>query len=192
MRTTVLILNGLFLLTDAIAQEQARADASALGPFLLYLTLAAIGLVGLILRRERAQAHIRAIREGERALFWRGLAITAVALLLTILFGALGDSLKKAGDERTAGFAGLIALTIALAYLLLALLGFGSVAAVLGDAAAQLFGWRDLSMGWCVLLGSALFLLVVWIPVFGWALGVYWLALGIGGLWGRSEAKEAE
>jgi len=83
------------------------------------------------------------------------------------------------------GCAGLIALTSDLAYLLLVLQGFGRVAVVLGDAAAQLFGWRDLAPGWCVFLGSATALLVSWIPVFGWALGIYWLSLCVGGLWSR-------
>lgn len=187
MRAIVLILSPWLLLTGALAQGQARADAGALGAVLFYLSLAAVGLVGLIMRRERAQAHIRAIRMDGRTVFWRGFAVTIAALLLALLFGALSDSLRKAGDERTAGLVGLVALLIALAYLLLVLLGFGSVATVIGDSAAQLFGWRDLAPGWCVLLGSAIILLTVWIPLFGWALGIYWLSLCVGGLWSHVE-----
>lgn len=190
MRAIMLILNIWLLLTGALAQGQARSAPGVLGPLLLYLALVAVGLVGLMLRRERAQAHIRAIRLDGRAVFWRGFAITVVASLLVVLFGVLSDSLRKAGDERTAGFVGLVALLIALAYLLLTLLGFGSIATVVGDSVAQLFGWRDLAAGWCVLLGSAVMLLVIWIPLFGWALGIYWLSLCVGGLWSRVEAGE--
>ncbi len=187
MKAITLFAVWLFVLASASAQEQTRPDAGALGLFLLYLALVAVGLMGLILRQERAQTHIRAIRTGGRAVFWRGFAITLVALLLVLLLGALSESLKKAGDEPASKIVGLIALLIILAYSLMVLLGFGSVAVVVGNATAQLFGWRDVSAGWCVVLGSAAVLLVIWIPVFGWALGVYWFSLCVGGLWSRSE-----
>ncbi|MEN3001892.1 MAG: hypothetical protein ABDI19_08640 [Armatimonadota bacterium] len=190
MRLLLFVLGVMSGLSGAFAQAPQRADADALGLLLLYLVLVAVSLVGLILRREQAQAHIRAVRERSRVLFWRGFALTLAAVALTVLLGSLSDSLRKAGDERTAGVAGLIAALVALAYLLLVLLGFGSVVVVLGDAAAQLFGWRDLGAGWCAMLGSALFLLVVWIPVFGWALGIYWLSLMTGGLWERHIPQE--
>jgi hypothetical protein len=32
------------------------------------------------------------------------------------------------------------------------------------------------------MLGIATMLLIVWIPVFGWALGIYWLALMVAGV----------
>jgi hypothetical protein len=70
----------------------------------------------------------------------------------------------------------------------------GSVAVVVGDRVAQLFGWRDLAAGWCIMLGIATMLLIVWIPVFGWALGIYWLALMVAGvvLRGRVETEVSE
>ncbi len=164
-----------------------KSDADWIGLVVLYLSLVAVALVSLMLRGARAQAHIRAIREQGRTLFWRGFAVTITAALLILLLGALNESLKKAGDTRASQLVGLIAAVIVLAYLLLALLGFGSVAVVVGDSVAQLFGWRDLSAGWCSVLGCAIIPLVVWIPLFGWALGVYWLSLAIGGLWSQSQ-----
>jgi hypothetical protein len=44
------------------------------------------------------------------------------------------------------------------------------------------------------MLGIATMLLIVWIPVFGWALGIYWLALMVVGvvLRGRVETEVSE
>ncbi|MCS7065829.1 MAG: hypothetical protein NZL85_06075 [Fimbriimonadales bacterium] len=190
MRTTGLILTGLLVVADAPAQGQVGSNGGVLGLILLYLALAAVGLVGLILRREGAQAHIRAIREQGQAVFWRGFGTGFIMLILFLAFVALGESIKEARGEAAATPARLMAAAVALSYLVIALFGFGSVAVVVGDSAAQLFGWRDLSAGWCILLGSAIMVLVVWIPLFGWVLGVYWLSLCVGGLWRYAAAGE--
>jgi hypothetical protein len=183
------------MLVFSEASAQGRTDGKETGIWglvLLYLVLCAVGLVGIMLRQERVQLHIRAIRNDGRVLFWRGFAITLIAFLLVLFLVALGESVKRAGDERMAGLAGLAALMVALTYLVMVLLSFGSIVAVIGDSVAHLFGWRDLAVGWCVLLGSAVAMLVVWIPVFGWALGIYWLSLGVGGLWSRATQLEGE
>jgi hypothetical protein len=182
MRRAIPSVLGWLALPCAFAQAQAQAEGEVVGLVLLYLVLVAVGLIGLALRPTRTQSHIRAIREGANRLFWRGLGITVPALLIVLVMGALSESLKRAGETQGAQIAGLVALLVLIAYGILALLGLGSVAVVVGDRVAQLFGWRDLAAGWCIMLGVATILLIVWIPVFGWALGIYWLALMVAGI----------
>ncbi len=177
MKRVVLVAMGWYCLPAAFAQAEPRAEAGVMGLVLLYLALVAVGLMGLALRPTQTQSHIRAIREDANRLFWRGMGITAVFALGVLLAGALSASLKRAGDEQSAQLAGLFVLLFLTGYGILVLLGLGGVAVVVGDRVAQLFGWRDLPAGWCIMLGIATMLLVVWIPVFGWALGIYWLAL---------------
>jgi hypothetical protein len=194
MKRVVLVAMGWCCLPAAFAQEQPRADAGVMGLVLLYLALVAVGLMGLALSPAHTQSHIRALRERASQLFWQGLGITAVFLVAVLLAGALSESLKRAGDTQGAQLAGLFALLFLIGYGILALLGLGSVAVVVGDRVAQLFGWRDLAAGWCIMLGIATMLLIVWIPVFGWALGIYWLALMVAGvvLRGRVETEASE
>jgi hypothetical protein len=173
---------GWLSLPCALAQARPQADGEVVGLVLLYLVLVAVGLIGLVLAPARTQLHIRAIRERASQLFWRGIGITVPTLLIALLMGALSESLKRAGETQGAQIAGLVALLLLIAYGILALLGLGGVAVAVGDRVAQLFGWRELAAGWCVLLGIATMLLVVWIPVFGWALGIYWLALMVAGV----------
>jgi hypothetical protein len=194
MKRVVLVAMGWCCLPAAFAQEQPRADAGVTGLVLLYLALVAVGLMGLALSPAHTQSHIRALRERASQLFWQGLGITAVFLMAVLLAGALSESLKRAGDTQGAQLAGLFVLLFLIGYGILALLGLGSVAVVVGDRVAQLFGWRDLAAGWCIMLGIATMLLIVWIPVFGWALGIYWLALMVAGvvLRGRVETEVSE
>jgi hypothetical protein len=194
MKRVVLVAMGWCCLPAAFAQEQPRADAGVMGLVLLYLALVAVGLMGLALSPAHTQSHIRALRERASQLFWQGLGITAVFLMAVLLAGALSESLKRAGDTQGAQLAGLFVLLFLIGYGILALLGLGSVAVVVGERVAQLFGWRDLAAGWCIMLGIATMLLIVWIPVFGWALGIYWLALMVAGvvLRGRVETEVSE
>ncbi len=194
MRRVVPSVMGWFSLPCAFAQAQPQAEGEVIGLVLLYLVLVAVGLIGLALRPTQTQSHIRAIRERAMGLFWRGLGITVPTLLVVVMMGALSESLKRAGEVQGAQIAGLVVLLVLIAYGVLALLGLGSVAVVVGDRVAQLFGWRDLPAGWCIMLGIATMLLVVWIPVFGWALGIYWLALMVAGasLGGATKIGESE
>jgi len=78
---------------------------------------------------------------------------------------------------------GVLQVLIVLVGLLLGLavlVGYGATAWRVGERVLQLFGVAEPHPGWCILTASLLIPAVVWIPVFGWALGLYWLATTIG------------
>ena len=149
-----------------------------IGLLSLCVTLTAVGLVDVALFRGLTADYITLFRQGERGVGVRGALTLASAALLVLVLGAAAQNYPEESPAR-----GGLLLLIALVGLLLGLaflVGYGATAWRVGERVLQLFGVAEAHPGWCVLTASLLIPAVVWIPVFGWALGLYWLATTVG------------
>jgi len=149
-----------------------------IGLLLLCVTLTAVGLVDVALFRGLTADYITLFRRDERGVGIRGALTLAGAALLAFVLGAAAQNYPEDAPARS----GLL-LLIALMGLLLGLaflVGYGATAWRVGERVLHLFGATTPHPGWCVLTASLLIPSVVWIPVFGWALGLYWLATTVG------------
>ncbi len=144
------------------------------GILVLYLALVGVGVLSVTLWGDLTRGYVQNLRQRSISVFWRGIIATA---LLTLLIAVLAQVVKQAANEQPIQL--LMALLL-LAYGLTALVGLGATLWHLGERVALAFGKAELAPGWAIMLGVALVLSVVWIPVFGWALGVYWLAQSVG------------
>ena len=148
------------------------------GLLFLCLALTAVGLVDVALFRGLTADYLTLFLRSPRSAGTRGaLAIVAVAVL-TLVLGAAAQNYPEDAPAR-----GGLLLIIALLLLLLGLaflIGYGATAWSVGERVLQAFGVAEPHPGWCILAASLLIPSVVWIPVFGWALGLYWLATTVG------------
>lgn len=149
-----------------------------LGVPFLYLALAGVGIVDVALFRSLTADYLTLFRRNERGVLARGLLTVLGTVLLILLLDAIARGSPPDAPVR-GGMLLLMALTLLL-FALAFLLGYGALAWRLGERVLVTFGVAAPSPGWCVLVASLLILAVVWIPVFGWALGLYWLMLAVG------------
>lgn len=175
--------------------NQNESSLSALaGALLFYLAIvilaSAVGLLGLVLFPQRTHRHLQSLQAQLSRVVIQGLALTVGVVVLVVALGSLTEVLRSAKVAGADGV-GLVVALIGLSFIGLGLMGYGAVAWHLGERVARIFGWYELPSGYSVLLGSALIWAVVWLPLFGWALGVYWLALAVGGLFVRGQPSEA-
>jgi hypothetical protein len=149
-----------------------------IGLLSLCVTLTAVGLVDVALFRGLTADYMTLFRRGERGVGVRGALTLAGAALLTFVLGAATQNQPEDAPAR-----GVLQVLIVLVGLLLGLavlVGYGATAWRVGERILQAFGVAEAHPGWCILTASLLIPAVVWIPVFGWALGLYWLATTIG------------
>lgn len=146
------------------------------GIVILYLTLVGIGIVTCAFGSVLAQRYLWNLRQHGTSLFWRGLATTLVGVLLIGVLGMIGREANESGERAV----GLVIVVLLLLYGLAFLVGYGALAWHLGERVALIFGKAEVAPGWAIMLGSALILSVVWVPLIGWALGVYWVCLCVG------------
>lgn len=160
-----------------------------LGVLLVYLALAGIGLIDVALFRRLTADYLTQFHRSERGVLTRGVLTMLGAVLLVVLLNTVAQNSPPDAPARS-----VVSIVSALIVLLLALallLGYGALAWRLGERVLLNFGVAEPNPGWCVLVATLLILSVVWIPVFGWALGLYWVVLAIGAvmecLMGHSE-----
>ncbi|MCX7924641.1 MAG: hypothetical protein N2554_02380 [Fimbriimonadales bacterium] len=146
-------------------------------PF-LYLALAGVGLVDVALFRGLTASYMTQFRRDERGVLARGLLTVLGAFLLFLLLNAIAQNSPP--ESPTRGGMQLLSVLVALLLALAFLIGYGALAWRLGERVLFAFGVAEPHPGWCVLVTSLLILSVVWIPVFGWALGLYWAMLTVG------------
>lgn len=150
----------------------------------LGIALAAVGLVDLALFRGLTADYLTLMRRGgNRVALWGALALGGVALLVLVLGAAVQNYPE---ESPTRGGIVLIVVLIGLVLGLAFLVGYGATAWSVGERVLQLFGVVEPHPGWCVLTASLLIPSVVWIPVFGWALGLYWVASTLGAMMHRA------
>jgi hypothetical protein len=148
------------------------------GLLFLGLALTAVGLVDVALFRGLTADYLTLFRRSPRSAGARGAIVLIVAGVLAFVLGAAAQNYPEESPARN----GLL-LLIALFVLLLGLaflIGYGATAWSVGERVLQAFGVAEPHPGWCILTASLLIPSVVWIPVFGWALGLYWLATTVG------------
>jgi hypothetical protein len=149
-----------------------------IGLLSLGLILTAVGLVDVAPFRRLTADYLTLSRRSSRAVGTRGALAMASVAVLALVLGAAAQNYPEESSAR-----GGLLLLIALFALLLGLallIGYGATARHLGERVLQVFGVAEPHTGWCVLTASLLIPAVVWIPVFGWALGLYWLAITVG------------
>ncbi|MCX7992618.1 MAG: hypothetical protein N2651_02995 [Fimbriimonadales bacterium] len=146
-------------------------------PF-LYLALVGVGIVDVALFRGLTADYITLFRRSERNALIRGMLTVLGAGLLVLLLNAIADNSPP--DAPVRGGMQLLSVLILLMLSLAFLLGYGALAWRLGERVLLTFGVAAPNPGWCVLVASLLILSVAWIPVFGWALGLYWIILAVG------------
>ncbi|MCS7209023.1 MAG: hypothetical protein NZ874_05560, partial [Fimbriimonadales bacterium] len=137
-----------------------------------------VGMVDVALFRGLTADYMTLFRRSERSALARGLLTVLGVVLLVVLLNAIAGNSPPESPMRST-----VPVLNALLLLLLGLLfliGYGALAWRLGERVLLAFGVAEPAPGWSVLVGSALILAVVWVPVFGWALGIYWLALAVG------------
>lgn len=149
-----------------------------LGVLFLYLALAGVGIVDVALFRGLTADYITQFRRDERGALARGLLTLLGALILVLLLNAVAQGSPP--DSPARGGIQLLSVLVLLMLALAFLLGYGATTWRLGERVLTAFGVAEPNPGWCVLVASLLILSVVWIPVFGWALGLYWTMLTIG------------
>jgi hypothetical protein len=162
----------------------------ALGVLFLYLALAGVGLVDVALFRSLTADYLMQFQRNERGVLARGVLTVLGAVLLVVLLNAVAQNSPPDVPAR-----GVIPLLVALVLLLLALallLGYGALAWRLGERVLISFGVAAPNPGWSVLVATLLVLSVVWIPVFGWALGLYWAVIAIGAVMQRLMSSPEE
>lgn len=149
-----------------------------LGLLFLYLALAGVGIVDIALFRGLTADYITQFRRDERGALARGVLTVLGAFLLIVLLLAIAQN--SPSESPTRGGMQLLSALVLLMLALAFLLGYGATAWRLGERVLTTFGVAEPNPGWCVLVASLLILAVVWIPVFGWALGLYWIMLTVG------------
>lgn len=145
------------------------------GFLVLYLTLTAIGILTTALWSDLSHRYLNNLRHRSNSLLWRGLTITLFVLAVAILWGSVEKQLES-GVKAI----GLLVILILAGYIFAFLVGYGTLAWYLGERIMAMFGKTDAAPGWSIMLGSVTILTVVWVPLFGWALGIYWIALCVG------------
>ncbi len=163
---------------------------SVLGITLLYFAFAGVGLVDVALFRGLTADYITHFRRNERGVLARGLLTVLGALLLIILLNAVAQGSPP--DTPTRVGMQLLSAVVSLLLLLAFLIGYGALAWRLGERILLAFGVAEPAPGWCVLTAGLIILSVVWIPVLGWALGLYWFMLAVGAVTQRLMGGEAE
>jgi hypothetical protein len=176
-RRRVVALSGSIaaLLTAATAvwgQGQKPHDPG-LGPALLLLpavlcSFTALQLVLWVLAPAPLGAVCRAIARGRARCLLSGALTAGICLSL---ISALGPH-QGAGQMACALILGVVALG--------GLSGISAVIALLGQGIMEL-GGRTVSRTPAVVVGSLAFGFAVPFPVVGWALGIYFLLIGLGG-----------
>ncbi|MCS7190145.1 MAG: hypothetical protein NZ843_00930 [Fimbriimonadales bacterium] len=151
-------------------------------PF-VYLALVGFGLVDVALFRGLTADYMTQFRRDERGVLARGLLTVVGVALLVILLNLAADN--NPPDSPARGGLQLLAVLVLLLLSLALLLGYGALAWRLGERVLQVFGVAEPAPGWCVAVASLLILAVVWVPVFGWALGLYWVMLAVGAVMQR-------
>jgi len=149
-----------------------------LGLLFLYLALAGVGIVDIALFRGLTADYITQFRRDERGALVRGVLTVLGAFLLIVLLLAIAQN--SPSESPTRGGMQLLSVLMLLMLALAFLLGYGATAWRLGERVLTTFGVAEPNPGWCVIIASLLILSVVWIPVFGWALGLYWIMLTVG------------
>ncbi len=149
-----------------------------LGLLFLYLALAGVGIVDIALFRGLTADYITQFRRDERGALARGVLTVLGAFLLIVLLLAIAQN--SPSESPTRGGMQLLSVLMLLMLALAFLLGYGATAWRLGERVLTTFGVAEPNPGWCVIIASLLILSVVWIPVFGWALGLYWIMLTVG------------
>lgn len=192
-RGTIAALGWLGTSGGTVAWAQGKLPSPAesfglLGMLLLfYLLLAGWALFGVALMSGRVGMQVDALRRRGSACFWVGLGVFLAGIVTLVLLGSVGEALKKQGQAPAlAGLLGLLFLVVLLAWITLVLIGWGGTSLLLGEAIGRIFGREDLSLGTTALLGALLPVLIGWVPVFGWALLLYWLCLSIGSVFVRA------
>jgi len=148
------------------------------GLLFLSLALTAVGLVDVALFRGLTADYLTLFRHSPRRAGTRGALVIGGVAVLSLVLGAAAQNYPQESPAQ-----GGLLLLIALFALLLGLallVGYGATAWHLGERVLQAFGVAEPHPGWCILTASLLIPSVVWIPVFGWALGLYWLATTVG------------
>lgn len=142
------------------------------------LSLAGIGVIDVALFRQLTADYHSLLRQNERSVFARGLtAILFTVLAVTLLITVMRNTPSEEPVHRGALLlSALVVLLIVLAFAI----GYGALAWRLGERVLQVFGIAEPLPGWSVLAGSLLIVIVVWVPILGWALGLYWLTLAVG------------
>ncbi|MFQ3611280.1 MAG: hypothetical protein SNJ72_07275 [Fimbriimonadales bacterium] len=158
-----------------VALAQQTGDGIA-GAILLYLTLSGVGLLGITLFGNLARRCLQGITRAPRTVVIRGGLITLGFALVVLMLGLLSENVQAKEPVQ------LVIVLLLMGFALLVLLGFGAVVWNLGTLVLTVFGRTEVMPGWAVLVGTAILLAVVWIPLFGWALGLYWLFQAVGGV----------
>jgi len=194
MKTMTTGLTWLTLLTGVGAQDAGRRALEVFGVLgllgnLLFFYLIFLGwaLFSVAFIPERTTAQVNTLRTRSTSVFWRGLVILLLGLLIAFLLLSLANAAK---DQPAGGIAGLLGILILFLLITLLLIGWGSVSLLLGEAVGRAFGRTDLSPGSAALFGSAPPVLLGWVPVFGWALLIYWTSLAIGCVGSRAGSGE--
>ncbi|MGQ9657843.1 MAG: hypothetical protein ACUVV1_08060 [Fimbriimonadales bacterium] len=164
------------------------------GLLFLGIALAAVGLVDLALFRGLTADYLTLLRQGGNRVVLRGALVLGGVAFLVVVLGAAAQNYPEESPAR-----GGIVLIVVLLGLLLGLaflVGYGATAWSVGERVLELFGVAQPHPGWGVLIASLLIPCVVWIPVFGWALGLYWVASTLGAVihrvvWGSPPAMPA-
>lgn len=180
--TTGLLLFGLG--TGVWAQDAGKRALELFGVLgflgnllFFYLILVGWALFGVALMPERTTAQVHLLRSRHKNAFWRGLGLLLLGMVMALLLLSLANAAK---DQPVGGIAGLLGILILLVLVTLLLIGWGSVSLLLGEAVGRAFGKEDLSPGSASLFGAALPILIGWVPIFGWALTMYWMCLAVG------------
>lgn len=149
-----------------------------MGIIFLYLALTGVGIVDIALFRGLTADYITQLRRDERGALVRGLLPVLGALALALLLNAVAENNPPDSPvlEGMLLLRVLVLMMLALAFLL----GYGATAWRLGERVLTAFGVAEPNPGWCVMVASLVILTVVWIPVLGWALGLYWIMLTVG------------
>lgn len=149
-----------------------------LGIVAVYIGLAGVGIVDVTLFRQLTTDYLNLLRRDERSVLARGLAAVLFVLVIVALLTIVGRNSPPDNPAQQGAF-----LLAALALLLVGLafaLGYGALAWHVGERVLQVFKTTEPLPGWSILVGSLLIIAVVWVPILGWALGLYWLMLAVG------------
>lgn len=149
-----------------------------LGLALLYLALASVGIADVALFRGLTAHYLLQLHREERRAFTSGLTVVALVAILVVILGTIAQNAPQGSPAQTATqlTVGLLGLLVGLAFLV----GYGALAWRVGERVLHIFGMAEPTPGWCVLVGTLLIVVVVWVPLLGWALGLYWLMLTVG------------